>query len=110
MNQFDLMFGAKPRFPRAHTTDPRSSHEAAAEGERTGAFKKQAQRVLDGLRGYTNCTSAELSRHIDMDLYAVRRRLTELEATGLVDRIDPTDDTVPCEVSGKRVCRWRIRL
>jgi DNA-binding MarR family transcriptional regulator len=106
-SQLDLMF-SRVRFPRAHATDPRSSHEAAAEGERTGAFKKQAQRVLDGLRGYTNCTSAELSRHIDMDLYAIRRRLTELEAAGLVDRIDPTDDTVPCEVSRKKVCRWRL--
>lgn len=107
-DQLDLLFGSV-RFPRAHRNDPRSSHEAAAAGEASGTFQRQAERVLAGLRSYTNCTSAELARHLGMDLYAVRRRLTELEAAGLVDRIDPTADTVPCGVSGKRVCRWEAR-
>jgi hypothetical protein len=107
-NQLDLMF-SRVRFPRSHAADPRSSHEAAAEGERTGAFKKQAQRVLWALKRFPLATSAELTKLAadpGLDLYAIRRRLDDLHKVNLVRRIDPTKDMAPCTVSGRRVCRW----
>jgi DNA-binding MarR family transcriptional regulator len=112
MNQFDLMFGVRPRFPRAHRDDPVSSHEAAAAGESSGLFKRQAERVLAALKRFPLATSAELTKLANdpaLDLYAVRRRLDDLKKVNLVRRIDPTDDMKPCEVSGRRVCRWESR-
>jgi RIO-like serine/threonine protein kinase len=77
--------------------------------ERTGADKLQAQAVLEAMRRFDNVTSMELATWAGLDRYAVARRLSELWRDGLVMRIEPTDDTVPCVVSGKRVLRWRVR-
>jgi DNA-binding MarR family transcriptional regulator len=107
MTQLDLTF-SRVRFPRAHRDDPRSSHEAAAAGEASGSFQRQAERVLGALQTFTQCTAAELADHMGMDLYAVRRRLCDLKDTNLVERIDPTENTVPCAIARKRVCRWRV--
>lgn len=104
--QLDLL---APRFPRARRTDPRSSHEAAALIERTGVAGRQAQAVLAAMRAHPLSTSMELARAAGIDRYAVARRAPELAAQGLAIRIDPTDDTLPCAVSGKRVCRWMAR-
>lgn len=105
--QLDAFDGV--RFPRAHRNDPRSSHEAAAAIERSGKAKSDAIRVYEGAKVHQNHTSAELAQALGMELYAVRRRLTELEAIGKIQRIDPTENTVPCAISGKRVCRWVAR-
>jgi predicted HTH transcriptional regulator len=107
MDAFD-----RTTFPRAHTHDPRSSHEAAAEGERTGRFKKHAEIVLAALKRWPQATSAELARALNdpaLDKHEVRRRLTDLHMANLVDQILPFDDTVPCEVSRKKVLRWIAR-
>ncbi len=94
------------RFPRARSNDARSSHEAAAQVERSGTAKAQAERVLAAIRRYPNSTSMELSRSAHIERYVVARRLPELAAAGLVERIEPTDITAPCAISNKRVIRW----
>jgi hypothetical protein len=94
----------EPSFPRVRSTDPRSSHEAAAQADRFAA--SQAQRVLTALRQWPGSTSMELAAVAHLDRYATARRLPELLADGFVTRREPTDDTKPCEVSRKRVCRW----
>lgn len=109
MSQLDIFFGGTPHFPRVRTTDPRSSHEAAYLVERTGIAGKQASAVLAALHGLDNATSAELAKHAGLDRYMVARRAPELAEVGLIDKVLPTQDTVPCEVSGKRVVRWRLR-
>jgi CRP-like cAMP-binding protein len=106
MTQISLL---APRFPRARATDARSSHTAAAEIERKGIDKLQAQAVLAAMRRYDNVTSMELATWAGLDRYAVARRLSELASDGLVTRVEPTADTVPCVVSGKKVLRWRVR-
>lgn len=111
MTQLDLMF-SRVRFPRSHAHDPRSSHEAAAAGEASGSFQRQADRVLAALKRFPLATSAELTRMANdpgLNLYAIRRRLDELNKLSLVRRIDPTEHMKPCEVSGRRVCRWEAR-
>jgi DNA-binding IclR family transcriptional regulator len=101
MDAFDSI-----RFPRARREDPISSQDAADVMERTGLAKSQAQRVLAGLRRYPNSTSMELAKVAGLDRHMVGRRLSELREANLVQRIDRNNDTVPCAVSEKRVCRW----
>lgn len=98
-----------PRFPRARRDDPRSSHEAAALIERTGVAGRQAAVMLEAMRQHPGSTTMELARAAGLDRYAVARRSPELAHDGLAIKIEPTDDTVPCAVSGKRVCRWRAK-
>ena len=107
MSQLSMFDGPAPSFPRARISDARSSHEAAAEMERTGRAKAQAERVLAAVRRYPGSTSAELAKSAHIERYAVARRLPELAKAGLIVRVEPTDDTVPCAVSEKRVVRWR---
>jgi hypothetical protein len=94
-------------FARTRTGDASSSHEAADLMERTGKAKQQAEQVLAALKKLTNATSMELARYSGIDRYVVARRLPELHDAGLVTRHEPGEQTVPCEISGKRVLRWR---
>lgn len=107
-SQLSMFGGAVPRFPRARCEDARSSHDAAAEVERTGIAARQAEQVLAAVRRWPNSSSHELAKVARLDRYAVARRLSELAATGLVVRRDPGPEAVPCAVSGKRVCRWEL--
>jgi hypothetical protein len=105
--QLDAFEGV--RFPRAHRNDPSSSHAAAAAGEASGLFKSNAMEVLALVKVYPNATAAELARFArrrHLDKHEVRRRLTELCACGLVEQIKPTEAMKPCEVAGKRACRY----
>lgn len=104
--QMDAFSSVAPRFPRARSTDSRSSHEAAASIESSGAGRLQAERVLAALRKYSNSTSRELAKSARLDRYEVARRLPELHTAGLVMRYDVSAITAPCAVSGKRAVRW----
>jgi RIO-like serine/threonine protein kinase len=95
-----------PRFARARRTDAISSHEAAAELERTGNGRLQAERVLAALRKYPMSTSAELAQFAGLKRQETARRLPELMAAGLVMRYDVTAITAPCTVGFKRAIRW----
>jgi hypothetical protein len=106
MTQLSLL---APRFPRARATDARSSHAAAAEIERNGIDKLQANAVLAAMRRYDNVTSMELASLAGLDRYACARRLPEMARDGLVVRVEPTEAMQPCAVSGKKVIRWRVR-
>ena len=109
MTQLDIFAATVPTFPRARRTDARSSHDAAELVERKGIAKAQAEAVLAALKQWPLSTSMELARVSGIDRYAIGRRLPELASVSLVDRIEPTDETLPCAVSGKRVIRWRAR-
>lgn len=95
-----------PTYPRARRNDPRSSHEAAAAIEASGRAAHQSAQVLAAVRLWPCSTSHELADAAHMDRYAIARRLPELAAAGRVRRIEPSAETVPCRISGKRVCRW----
>lgn len=95
-----------PRFARARRSDPSSSHEAAATIERTGSDEDQAAAVLEALNRFPGSTSAELAQFTKLDRYMIARRLPELVAVRLVRQAAPNAHTVPCRMSGKRVCRW----
>lgn len=99
-------------FPRSHAHDPSSSHAAAAAGEASGLFKSNAMEVLALVKRFPQATAAELAkfakrRHLDK--HEIRRRLCEWVALGVIEQIKPTPDMKPCEVAGKRVCRYVAR-
>ena len=92
MQQRPLDFDA----PRARTTDPLSSHEAATEAERSGLIARQLDTVLAALKKTGGLTSAELAKRHGLDRYMVARRLPEAERAGMVRRYE----------YGARQVRW----
>jgi hypothetical protein len=106
MNQLALI----PRFPRARRDDARSSHDAAARLEQSGADKRQLAQVLAAYRRFPNSTTAEVAKFARLNRPMVARRSPELGKTGDLLRYAPTKDTKPCEVTGIRCVRWTPRL
>lgn len=101
--------GAVPRFPRARCEDARSSHDAAAEVERTGIAARQAEQVLAAVRRWPGSTGRELARVSGLNYHALMRRGSELVKQGLVREVRPHDDTVRCYVTGKKLLRrWPV--
>lgn len=86
--------------PRARRTDPSTSHEAAAAMLASGAIGRQAQDVLDAVRRWPGLTSLELGARMEIDRWAVARRLPELEGAGHVRRGEAR------QVNGRRHMTW----
>jgi hypothetical protein len=74
--------------PICHANDPATSRAAANDITKSGRRATDATKVHDAVRSLPGSTSTELASAIDMHLYAVRRRLTDLKAAGLVRRGD----------------------
>lgn len=94
-----------PEPPAARNTDPTTSHEAAEAIEASGRRHAQRTRVLRAVRAYPGCTSAELAHRIDMDRYAVARRLPELEPVWI-----HKGDSRPCAIQGRRAVTWWLNI
>ena len=88
---------------RARTTDPVTSHEAAA---RVGEFASDhATRVLDALKRAGGKAGAEqIAWLAGMDGYQASKRLPECERAGLVRRTDETAMTR----SGRKETVWEL--
>lgn len=104
MIQPDL-FSMPLKFPRARRSDPLSSQVAADELERSGRGKAQAEALLVALHRWPGTTGHELSRVAGLDYHMVMRRGSELVKAGLVYEVRPHAQTVPCQVTGKRLLR-----
>jgi len=87
---------------RARTTDPQSSHLAAADVEKTGTARTQRQVCLQEVIQNPGQTSAEIAAGLDLERYTPSRRLPELRDAGLVfngpDRV--------CKVRGRISLTW----
>jgi hypothetical protein len=95
------------RAPLARSSDPLSSHLAAAEVTRSGRRGAQKRALLSWLRGRTTAmTSAEIAVAAEMDRYAVARRLPDLERDGLVVRCGMRE----CGATGRPSVTWRATL
>ena len=89
--------------PRARTTDPKTSHDAAASMV-SGASVQRAQ-IVDTLRMIGHpMTADELDETIGWRPTTAGRRLKELEATGNVERLDETRPTR----SGRNANLWEV--
>jgi DNA-binding MarR family transcriptional regulator len=91
--------------PRARRSDPISSHDAADELEATGRLRVQQQVVLDAVHRFPGLTSRELAGQAHLDRYMVARRLSELQAGGLITR----GPLRVCALGQRRAVTWRIK-
>lgn len=72
---------------RSHRADPETSKDAARHMNRSGKAKSHESIVVAAVKKYPDATSGELARRIDvLDLAEVRRRLTDAERRGLVEK------------------------
>lgn len=86
----------------ARTTDPITSHMAAADIVASGGASIQRRRAAAAVRLSPGRTSLELAHAIGIDRYELARRLPECEREGLVKR----GDHRRCMVSGKQAVTW----
>ena len=88
MSQLDI-FDDVPsrRLPRARRSDADGSHMAADALERSGRAAQQLGAVLEAVQRHSGSTSRELAALTGLDRYLVARRLPELQAHGLIDRV-----------------------
>ena len=75
--------------PASHRSDPHTSRQAEAAITASGQRQTQAEIVLEAVNAHPGLTSAELTRHIEMDRWQIARRLPDLEANGLVKKGKP---------------------
>ena len=99
--------------PIARSSDPITSHKAAAEFTASGR-SEQCLQVLKLLSRYSNCTAKELSVYMwrDTDFRvafhtaadAPRKRLNDLKNAGFAE----TGDGRKCTQGGKKAQTWHI--
>lgn len=65
--------------PRARARDPVTSHEAAEAIKSSGELGRQQLEVLAAVRRWPGLTSLELGARMEINRWAVARRLPELE-------------------------------
>lgn len=68
----------------ARSTDPITSHQAAAAVEASGGASIQRRKCMDALHTMQGATSAEIAKAAGIDRYAAARRLPELRKAGKV--------------------------
>ena len=91
-----------PSTARARNTDPATSHEAAAQVERSGSAEVDRVRALQAVHQWPGSTSAELADRIGMDRHAIARRLPELREAGKVEN----GDKRACCIKGTAQMTW----
>lgn len=84
--QHDFVKSYEKNQPLSHSSDSMSSYRAGDRILKSGKIKGQMKTVLESVRRFPNCTSAEISKFADLDRYMIARRLSALEARGLVER------------------------
>lgn len=84
-----------------HTQDPATSREAAANAGKFAHGHAAAVRVVLARRG--PATASMLADWLDMDIYQVRRRITDLKHAGY---IEPTGKTGLTD-AGRRELEYR---
>jgi len=91
------------RAPLAATTDPISSHLAAAELTNSGRRASQKAAIASWMCGQSRAlTSMEIAHAAGLDRHLVARRLPDLERDGLVERGAMRE----CTVSGRPAITW----
>jgi DNA-binding transcriptional ArsR family regulator len=96
--------------PAARTTDPHTSHLAAAEITADGTRDRQAAAILQAVREHPDETALELALRLGMERAQTSKRLPELRRVGLVENPRDADGgllTRPCRVTRKTVMLWR---
>jgi len=86
----------------ARSTDPQSSHIAAAALAESGALRVQHAKTEAAVIRHPGQSSLHLSTLSGLDRHMLGRRQPELARVGRVWR----DPTAPCASTGKPACTW----
>jgi len=86
----------------ARSTDPRSSHIAAADLGTSGALRVQHAKTEAAVIRHPGHSSLHLSVLTGLDRHMLGRRLPELAREGRIWR----GPTAPCATTGKPACTW----
>ena len=87
----------------SRTTDPETSHEAAAQ---TKAFRaRHIATIYAALQTWGDMTTHEISAVTDLDYIAVARRMAEMADRLLVERTDERR----MNANGRRAVVWRAK-
>ena len=70
--------------PIARTTDPQSSHEAAAEHTASGRRESHVARVTNAVRSRPGHTGREIAQRLGMDYHETVRRLNDARQRGVI--------------------------
>ena len=105
MTQTALDFTA-PLRPIAAAADPRTSHQAARQLERSGELGKRLRATLIALGEWVGAppTSHELAGRDERRRYEYGRRLPDLRERGLVEN----GAARPCAVTGRQAVTWVV--
>lgn len=83
---------------------PESSFVAEHKITKSGKRKSDYDLVISGLRKYPNSTGAELAYRLNVEVYTVRRRLSDAKSKG---DAKITKQRV-CQVAGTLASEWHI--
>ncbi|HHA2975912.1 winged helix-turn-helix domain-containing protein [Stenotrophomonas geniculata] len=86
----------------ARSTDPQSSHIAAADLAASGALRVQHAKTEAAVTRHPGHSSLHLSMLTGLDRHMLGRRLPELAREGRIWR----GPTAPCATTGKPACTW----
>ena len=86
----------------SHSDDPETSREAIENLESSGIRATHAEMVLQAVREHPGRTGSEIAKALGLELYQVRRRLSDLKAAGRVQH----GEIRACEVNGTRMATW----
>ncbi|ACF52217.1 hypothetical protein [Stenotrophomonas maltophilia] len=87
---------------QARSTDPKSSHIAAADLAASGALRVQHAKTEAAVARYPGHSSLHLSTLTGLDRHMLGRRLPELAREGRIWR----GPSAPCATTGKPACTW----
>ena len=86
----------------ARSTDPTSSHVAAADLIATGKLLDQQTKAAVAVQRHPGQSSLHLSTLTGLDRHMLGRRLPELAREGRIWR----GPSAPCATTGKPACTW----
>ena len=86
----------------ARSTDPNSSHAAAADLVATGKLLDQQTQAAAAVRRHPGQSSLHLASLTGLDRHMLGRRLPELARQGAIWR----GPAAPCATTGKSACTW----
>lgn len=88
---------------RARRDNPQTSHEAAAQVERSGKATSHRNILANFVKEHPGLTNGELSRELpEIGLYAISKRMGEIARMGLIRR----GESRVCSVNGTSMTTW----
>ena len=103
LNLFDGQDLTTPVIARARNTDPETSHQAAAQVERSGKAAMRRSMLASYVKEHPGLTNGEIADALpEIGYQETTRRMGEVEKLGLIRRGEPR----VCSVHGTKQATW----